>query len=322
MKLTQVLPAAAVVGLLLATLVVFRSNTKKPASVPVAQPAEAPYASYIGGSGIIEASNQNISIGTSLPGIVKTVAVKVGDMAKAGRPLFQIDDRELRADLLVKQADLAKAEAAVQEAVASQADSRSQYDLVRNNQDARAVSVDDVQKRKNALGLADAKVFSAQVAVKAAQADIASTRSSIERLTVRAPMAGEVLQVNVRPGEYAATGALSTPLIRLGSQEELHIRVDIDENDAWRFQPGTRAMVFLRGNRDLKTPVSFDHVEPYITPKTSLTGSSSERVDTRVLQVIYRFDRRAIPAYVGQQVDVFIETPETPAAGTAIGGRS
>jgi multidrug efflux pump subunit AcrA (membrane-fusion protein) len=322
MKLTQVLPAAAVVGLLLATVVVFRSNARKPASVPVALPAEAPFASYLGGSGIIEASNQNISIGTSLPGIVKTVAVKVGDLAKAGRPLFQIDDRELRADLLVKQADLAKAEAAVQEAVASQADCRSQYDLVRNNQDARAVSVDDVQKRKNALGLADAKVYSAQVAVEAAQADLASTRSSIERLTVRAPMAGEVLQVNVRPGEYAATGALSTPLIRLGSQEELHIRVDIDENDAWRFKPGTRAMVFLRGNRDLKTPISFDHVEPYITPKTSLTGSSSERVDTRVLQVIYRFDRRAIPAYVGQQVDVFIETPEAPAAGTAIGGRS
>ena len=322
MKLTRVLPAAAVVGLLLATVAAVRSNTKKPASVPVAQPAEAPFNSYIGGSGIIEASNQNISIGTSLPGIVKTVAVKVGDRAKAGQPLFQIDDRELRADLLVKEAALAKAEAAVQEAVASQADSRSQYDLVRNNQDSRAVSVDDVQKRKNALGLADAKVFSAQVAVKAAQADIASTRSSIERLTVRAPMAGEVLQVNVRPGEYAATGALSTPLIRLGSQEEHHIRVDIDENDAWRFKPNTRATVFLRGNRDLKTSVSFDYVEPYVTPKTSLTGSSSERVDTRVLQVIYRFDRRAIPAYVGQQVDVFIETPETPTAGAAAGGRS
>ena len=96
MKLTQVLPAAAVLGLLLATLAAFRSNTKKPASIPVAQPAEAPYTSYIGGSGIIEASNQNISIGTSLAGIVKTVAVKVGDRAKAGQPLFQIDDRELR----------------------------------------------------------------------------------------------------------------------------------------------------------------------------------------------------------------------------------
>jgi RND family efflux transporter MFP subunit len=322
MKLTQVLPAAAVLGLLLATLAAFRSNTKKPASIPVAQPAEAPYTSYIGGSGIIEASNQNISIGTSLAGIVKTVAVKVGDRAKAGQPLFQIDDRELRAELLQREAALAKAEAAVQEAIASQADSRSQYDLVRNNPDARAVSVDDVQKRKNALALADAKVFSAQVAVQAAQADIASTRSSLERLTVRAPMAGEVLQVNVRPGEYAATGALSTPLIRLGSQEELHIRVDIDENDAWRFKPHTRAMVFLRGNRDLKTPVTFDYVEPYVTPKTSLTGSSSERVDTRVLQVIYRFDRRAIPAYVGQQVDVFIETPEPPTTGTAAGGRS
>lgn len=195
-------------------------------------------------------------------------------------------------------------------------------DLVRNNQDARAVSVDDVQKRKNALGLADAKVFSAKVAVTAALADLASTRSSIERLTVRAPMAGEIIQVNVRPGEYAATGVLSSPLIRLGSLDELHIRVDIDENDAWRFRPHTRAMVFLRGNRDLKAPVFFDYVEPYVTPKTSLTGGSSERVDTRVLQVIYRFDRRAIPAYVGQQVDVFIETPGTPAGGTATGGRS
>ena len=49
---------------------------------------------------MVEASNDNISLGTSLPGIVKTVFVKVGDRVKAGQPLFQIDDRELRADLL------------------------------------------------------------------------------------------------------------------------------------------------------------------------------------------------------------------------------
>jgi HlyD family secretion protein len=64
-------------------------------------------------------------------------------------------------------------------------------------------------------------------------------------------------------------------------------------------------------------------VEPYVTPKTSLTGSSTERVDTRVLQVIYSFDRNALPAYVGQQMDVFIETPEAPvsvASGAAAAG--
>jgi hypothetical protein len=129
--------------------------------------------------------------------------------------------------------------------------------------------------------------------------------------------------VNLRPGEYAQTGVLSTPLIRLGDLDRLHIRVDIDENDAWRFKPETRAIAFLRGNRDLKAKLGFVRTEPYVTPKTSLTGSSTERVDTRVLQVIYSFDRNALPAYVGQQLDVFIETPELPvslAAGAAVVG--
>jgi len=44
-------------------------------------------------------------------------------------------------------------------------------------------------------------------------------------------------------------------------------------------------------------------------PKRSLTGDSTERVDTRVLQVLYRFDRGDLPVYVGQQMDVFVEAP-------------
>jgi len=147
--------------------------------------------------------------------------------------------------------------------------------------------------------------------VTAARASLEAARSVLDRLTVRAPMAGEVIQLNVRPGEYAPTGALDRPLMRLGSLETYHIRVDVDENDAWRFRTGARATAFLRGNRDFKAEVRFARVEPYVTPKASLTGSSSERVDTRVLQVIYSFDRKALPVYVGQQVDVFIETKET-----------
>src|SRR5262249_39172606 len=44
-------------------------------------------------------------------------------------------------------------------------------------------------------------------------------------------------------------------------------------------------------------------------PKRSLTGASTERVDTRVLQILYSFEREALPVFVGQQVDVFIEAP-------------
>jgi hypothetical protein len=125
------------------------------------------------------------------------------------------------------------------------------------------------------------------------------------------------MQINIRPGEYAQTGALSTPLMRLGNLDRLHIRVDIDESDAWRFKAGTRAVAYMRGNSDLKVDLTFVRVEPYITPKTSLTGSSTERVDTRVLQIIYSFDRNALPAYVGQQMDVFIETPDVGDSNSA-----
>jgi hypothetical protein len=92
-----------------------------------------------------------------------------------------------------------------------------------------------------------------------------------------------------------------------GSLERIHLRVDVDENDAWRFRKDAAAVAFVRGNRELKTDLKFERVEPYVIPKRSLTGDSTERVDTRVMQAVYSFDREKLPVYVGQQMDVFIE---------------
>jgi HlyD family secretion protein len=48
----------------------------------------------------------------------------------------------------------------------------------------------------------------------------------------------------------------------------------------------------------------------------SLTGDNTERTDMRVLQVIYSFDPAALPVYVGQQMDVYIEAPAAVATGS------
>jgi hypothetical protein len=93
----------------------------------------------------------------------------------------------------------------------------------------------------------------------------------------------------------------------LGDTRELHVRVDIDENDSWRFLPGAPAKGFIKGNSSLNTELRFVRVEPYIIPKRSLTGGTTERVDTRVLQVLYAFTPDGLDAYIGQQLDVFIE---------------
>lgn len=304
----KVLPGLALAGMVFALLVALRTGWPPAATVPAAMPAQAPYQSYIGGAGLIEASSTNVSAATPTPGVVARVFVQAGDTVTSGDPLFQLDSRAAQATLNEKETSLAKAVAALAEAKASLKDYRTQFEIVRTVTDSRAVSKDEVEKRRNALALAEAKTESAKAAQAMAQAEVDSARTSLDLLTVRSPMDCEVLQVNVRPGEFASTGALSTPLMRLGDMDRISVRVDIDENDAWRFVKGSQAMAFLRGNRDRRAALTFERVEPYVVPKTSLTGSSTERVDTRVLQVVYTMDAHALPVFVGQQVDVFIET--------------
>lgn len=122
-----------------------------------------------------------------------------------------------------------------------------------------------------------------------------------------------MLQLKLHLGEFApvaATAAGQPPLILLGSVTPLNVRVD--ENDAWRVHNGTPAIGYLRGNKNIKTPLTFARFEPDVVPKKSLTGDSTDRVDTRVLQVVFSFEHGDLPIYVGQQMDVFIDTPEPP----------
>jgi multidrug resistance efflux pump len=145
-----------------------------------------------------------------------------------------------------------------------------------------------------------------------AESDLASSKILLDRLTVRALVDGNVLQVDVRPGQFAAL-AWREPMIVLGDVDRLHVRVDIDENDLPLFAPQTKAVATLKGRPQVEFPLEFVKVEPYVIPKKSLTGDNSERVDTRVLQVIYALpDERPIQVYVGQQMDVYIQAAPPP----------
>jgi hypothetical protein len=148
----------------------------------------------------------------------------------------------------------------------------------------------------------------ADVATAAAQCELMQTE--LQRSVVTAPTDGEILQLKLRPGEYAVAGATANPMILLGRPKPLHLRVDVDEHEAWRVRPQAKATAAVRGNSNLKTPLAFVRFEPFVLPKKSLTGDSTERVDTRVLQAIYRIDRDDLPLFVGQQMDVFIDAPQ------------
>jgi len=290
-----VIPIIAVAGIGFGVITVVKGNKTNPPAPPVAEPAKAPYQTFVAGSGIVEASTENIAIGTDIAGLVTKIYVQIGSYVKAGDPLFTIDDRATRAQIAQQQAAVQVAEANLRQAT-------NQLALAENLTDPRALSLQEVTNRRDAVAVAEAKLAQAR-------ADLQATQTNLERLTVRAPVDGQVLQLKVRLGEFAQTGVLAQPVILLGNVDSLNVRVDVDENDAWRVKTGASATAFLRGNRDIQTPLKFVRFEPYVVPKTSLTGDTTERVDTRVLQVVYGFERGELPIYVGQQMDVFIEAP-------------
>lgn len=227
------------------------------------------------------------------------------------------------------------AEAKVAEIASLLKDAREQLSKWENVPDKRAVSEDVVNQKRFAvsalearlaaadadlrlvragtfkpeLDSAAAQVAQAQAEIAAAQADLDAAQVEVERRVIRAPIAGKVLQVNVRPGEFAPAGFMQTPLMILGGASPLHVRADVDENEAWRVEAGKNAVAFLRGNSDRQATLRFIRFEPYIVPKKSLTGESTERVDTRVLQIIFAVDKADFPMFVGQQVDVYIDAP-------------
>ncbi|HYC77672.1 MAG TPA: HlyD family secretion protein, partial [Planctomycetota bacterium] len=154
--------------------------------------------------------------------------------------------------------------------------------------------------------------LAADASVVAAEAALEAARLEIELLVVRAPLDATVLKVDVRPGEFVAAGpSTGSPAMTLGALEPLHVRVDLDENDAALYRAGAPGKGFVRGRGGAEAPIplEFARVEPYVTPKKALTGSVQERVDVRVLQIVYRV--AATPAglalYPGQQLDVFLD---------------
>lgn len=341
------LPLVAAGMLVFGLIHVITASQARPALEPLAAPPWVPFGETVAGTGLVEASTENIAIGSPLPGVVVEVFVpvdKVGTQVKAGDPLFRVDDRQLKAQLRFQEANLKAAEAQlakldatprpeelppsaakVQVAEANVAIQQDLADRATRLQATGGMSQEEIRQRQLALQAARRQLVQAKAdyellkagawgpdkaiaraAVAQARAQVEQIKTDLDRTLVRAPVDGEVLRVNVRLGEYVGTPP-SQALVVLGNSHKLHVRVDIDEHNIPRFQLGAPAKAMVRGDAQHAIPLRFVRVEPFVVPKKSLTGDNTERVDTRVLQVIYALETKDRPVYVGQQMDVFIQ---------------
>ena len=347
-----ILPLLAVALIVFAVLHVGGASKREDPLPPPGEPSRNPFADTVAGAGMVEAQTENIAIGAPEPGVVIDVFVEVGQRVKAGDRLFQLDDRVPKADLKYREAAAAAAAAQLtqlerrprpEEVPAGEAQVAemeanvvARRDSLRRGQrlaENRNITPEDLVTREQEYQVAEAQLermkaqlrllkagawqydkLVAKATLDETMAQVDQAKAQLERLTVRARVDCDVLQVNVRPGEFVGAPA-NQALIMLGNVDRLHVRVDIDEHDIPRFTPGAPALATLRGDPEHKFPLTFMRVEPFVVPKRSLTGDNTERVDTRVLQVIYKIDAQDQRLYVGQQLDVYIDR-----AGASEGG--
>lgn len=289
------------------------------AAPPVPPPASG-HASTVAGIGVVEPASEPVAIATELAGVVRAVEVEPGQPVRAGTVLFRLDDRALSGALDVaiaaEQAALAEqhaAEAALPVARAALADAEARLALYGAVDDVRAVSGDEVERQRfaverarAALAQSAAQAAAAKARVGSAAARVRAIRIDLDRLQVRSPIDGRVWRRNVRAGEFAPAGVLAEPLVVVGSERALQVRVEVDEEDAARLRAGAKAQGMFRGEPQRRIALQFVRIEPQARPKATLSGGA-QRVDSRVVEVLYRFDASDGPPLIGQRMDVFIE---------------
>jgi multidrug efflux pump subunit AcrA (membrane-fusion protein) len=314
------LPTLAAAAAIYATVSVVRTQPVRAATEPASPPPASAFSHTVAAVGLIEASTEHLSVGTPISGIVSEVTVALNQSVRAGTPLFRLDTRHLQASLAVQEAHLAAARARRVTARTQAEDLRDRLDRSRKLRGGTVISEEEWTRTEFALKAAEARVAEVEAEGTVAEASVAAVRTEIARCTIVAPIDATVLQLKIRPGEFATAGPTGTPLIVLGNLTPLHLRTDIDEHEAWRVGPESRARGHVRGNTALSSTLTFVRFEPFVIPKRSLTGDSLERVDTRVLQAVYRIDRSDLNLYVGQQMDVFIEATPKQTSSTQTAG--
>lgn len=320
----QILPVIALIGLVLAVFFIWNGLPDRALSEPEREPPRAPAAlansERVAGAGVVEPSSEAIQVGSALSGLVTGLYVAPGDRVGAGQALFTVDDRAVRAQLQEAVAAVAQARASIAEANSARSTAARQLALYREVDDPAAVSRAEVIRAEGEASAASERLRLAQAQLQAAQARADTLRTEIGRLTVRAPIAGEILAVNIRKGEFVSTqggGGNSQPFIEMGETNPLHVRIDIDEEQAPRVALGAAATVSPRGAAERQVKARFVRAEPLVVPKRSLTNSAAERVDVRVLQIIYELPETEGLFRVGQQVDAYIPAKSSIAAKPA-----
>jgi HlyD family secretion protein len=297
--------------------------------------------------GRVESGSGEIKISAPVIGLIGEVLVKPNDKVFAGEPLIRLVDNELQARIAAAEAQIAlrkrarndqspssrandrrKAEDAVADAEKAIVDARSGLDKAAAEKRAGRGSDADIDTARTALARARDRLRQAKTELRRlendtntplpnqtegqlniARAELLLAEAAMEKMTIRAPIAGAVLQVNAKSGELAAPSA-AQPLVLLGDVSALRVRAELDERDLGEVRVGQPVLVraaAFRG-REFEGKVSF--IAPIVEPGRINARGQRSLTDVDVVEVLVDLAEPG-PLAVGMKVDVYFR-PDAP----------
>ncbi len=317
----KLLFAFAIIGVLVGLVSAYVFGIQRKPQPPAFTPASNPYDKGIYANGIVETlqkSGENINIYPEVSGSVSKILVSEGQPVHVGVPLFQVEDSVQRAIAEQQKAQAESALAQIAQAKASLKNLQDQLDKQRTSRDLdpRSVSRDSLDTAQNGVEIARANLEVAQKQYQALSKAYLAANALLAKYEVRAASEGTVLSINTSVGSYVSpqgaydsyTGGFDPAVVMGNLQSDLSVRCYIDEILIHRIPIPSQmhARMFIKGT-EVSIPLEFVRIQPYVSPKIELSNQRTERVDVRVLPVIFKFARQKnVAIFPGQLVDVYI----------------
>lgn len=297
-----------VIGIIILLLVIaFRIQFNHQQAPPMA--VENPFQVGVNATGIVESdqvNGSNIVIYPEVSGRVTAIAIKDGALVKQGDLILNIDDSVQRQIVARDEAQIAAQEVNLRNA-------QQQYDKVNASYSVMKGSVS-----KNTYDNSINAVNIAKQNLSVAKAQYASDFATLAKYTLHAPVDGKIMRVVPAIGDYISPqGAYDIyaqgfqPVILMQTESAyLQVRCFLDEILVPNLPPTDKlqGQLFVRGKKTDGIPLEFSYLQPFTVPNTQLSDERQERVDVRVLPIVFRFKKPTTMAiYPGQLVDIHLK---------------
>jgi ABC exporter DevB family membrane fusion protein len=311
-----------------------------------------PQGQFVAGPGLVEPVSEDIKVGSELSGKLREVLVEEGDRVHTGQVVAVLENADLKADIASSAAQVEQREAELRKTIngARDQERREALSSVRENEavleNARAemdrhnqlfaegiVSREDAERYRREYNVAKAKyeeasehhalidaktreedVAAAQGALDLARGQLAVAQARYDKTLIRSPIDGIVLRKHHRSGESVSNSStVPDPIVTIGDNSVLRVRVDVDETDVARIKVGQPAYVTADAYEKQRFLGHVVRVGNELGRKNVRTDEPTEKVDTKILETLVQLDP-GIQLPDGLRVDAYIEITPEPAS--------